>query len=156
MILVSDPNAEASRPTDTPTMVAPEIRNAFRREIFIARLRINNIVYERGVTLLKENRNARAVVWSVGSTPSDGLRPALRSHLQGFPSEYTHAPPRISDRAACHLATIPRQAIGNGYDTMKAAIVAALVLLASFAQSNLHRQSDKAQPAMALVGGTRA
>jgi hypothetical protein len=37
---------------------------------------------------------------------------------------------------------------------MKTAIVATLALLVSFTESTIHAQSDKAQPAIALVGGT--
>jgi hypothetical protein len=48
-----------------------------------------------------------------------------------------------------------RQPVGNSYNArMKTAIVAVLVLLVSVAETTVYAQSDVAQPAIALVGGT--
>ncbi len=59
------------------------------------------------------------------------------------------------DRLARHSATIPRHSAKESYNApMKTAIIAALGLLASLAESNVYAQSDKALPAIALTGGT--
>ena len=58
-------------------------------------------------------------------------------------------------RPARHSTAIPRQPAKERYNApMKTAIIATLGLLLSFAESPVSAQSDKAQPAVALTGGT--